>query len=175
PFTFICNYTFDCIKQDIFVKEEGVFKEHHIGIRSRFRHYDTEKSENLKELQFTFESHPCDTSSYYQDATLNQLLAEYNTLYDDEGIVPMPIGAIDFIKVVQKVTNNKCLLICGDKGIALEEKISLLKRIHIMSYDGCYSFMVNFHALGRYTQSLGGDYLPTKNGNDFKVCLYALG
>lgn len=171
PLIIIANYVFDCIQQDAFQLQNREVNEIQFKIKSRYKHYNQSKSEHLKELQFEFLKQS--SIAPYADPILNTILQEYQLELSDNSVFTMPLGAIDFLNHIAKITDNNYFLITGDKGIAKTQRWADLDQEDLFSYDGCYSFMVNFDALGRYIRAQGGDCLLTNNSNSFKICLYS--
>lgn len=176
PLLIIANYTFDCIKQDAFEIRDNKFYETQLGIRSRYKNFNLEKSQHLKELRFDYQEREIDINDYYENPKLNEILKKYSHEFKDtDTIIMMPVGALQFIDNMTDLTCGNFFMITGDKGISQESKIPFLRKEQRMTYDGCYSCSVNFHAMGEYQSQLGGDYLFTANGNEFKVNLFSIG
>ncbi len=171
PLMIIANYVFDCIQQDAFQIQNQEVNEIQFKIKSRYKNYNQSKSEHLRELQFEFLNQL--NVAPYSDSILNTILQEYKIELLENSFFTMPLGAIAFLKHIASLTNNNYFLIVGDKGIAKSERWSGFKQKDLFSYDGCYAFMVNFDALGRYVKATGGDCLLTNNTNSFKICLYS--
>ena len=178
PLIVIANYTLDCITQDAVDIKFGKMEAVKLGLRSRYKHFDVEKSEHLNDLTLTYEKAEINPKTHYENPYLNEILEEYQESFESlqqiTSIV-MPMGGFTFFDNLSALTHKKFFAIVGDKGISLLEKLPLIKPENRVSYDGCYAFSVNFHALGRYIEKCGGDYLATHNSNDFKVCLYSVG
>jgi tetratricopeptide (TPR) repeat protein len=176
PLIIIGNYVFDCVKHDAFEYENNVFKEVKLGLTSRYPNFNKQTAKHLNDLRLQFESCEVKIDDYYDKSELNQILREYaENLKDKEAKLMMPLGAFEFLDNIKSLTHNNFLMIAGDKGVALAEGISFFSTENRVTYDGCYSFMVNFHAMGSYLQKKGGDYYPTQNSNHFKVNLFSQG
>ncbi|MGD9591888.1 MAG: tetratricopeptide repeat protein [Candidatus Berkiella sp.] len=179
PLIVIANYTFDCIKHDEFEYQDGKFYEVKLGIQSRYKNFDVDKSMHLDDLRFHFERVDVSASieNYYENKDYNKILLDYPKFFTKKKVtrIMMPLCAFEFLDNLKKMTQNNVFLIVGDKGVSQPERFSLLGEKYRYSYDGCYSFLVNFHAIGEYAKLIGGDYLLTNNSNDFKVNLYGLG
>lgn len=175
PFIVIANYTFDCIKQDVFSYVDEKFYEIRLGLRSRYNNFDEKKARYLSDLRLDFEESQIDIAHFYDNPSLNEILQEYKDYFKEKSAkIMMPIGALQFFDHVKSLNQN-FFMIVGDKGVALPERIPFFTNNQLASFDGCYSFMVNFDAMGRYLKKMGGDFLPTQKASDFKVNLYSLG
>ncbi len=178
PLVVIANYTFDCVKHDEFEYEDGKFYEVKLGLKSRYKHFDVEKSQHLDDLRLHFERMEITSNieNYYPNQTANKILLNYPSYFDNKKTrIMMPLGAFDFCDNLRQMTQNNAFIIVGDKGLSQPERFHLFSEKYRYSYDGCYSFLVNFHAVGEYCKMHNGDYLLTNNSNDFKVNLYSLG
>jgi len=182
PLIIIANYVFDCIKQDAFIIQDKKLHEVQFQIKSTHKNYDQLKSENLRSLKFDFlinpnsiyNSNPISSPTSHNELIINQILKQYTDILadSDTSVFSLPLGAIDFLNEIEKLTNNNYFLIAGDKGIAQMDKWNNFELKELFSYDGCYAFMMNFDILGRYIQAKGGDSLLSHNTNSFKICLY---
>ncbi|MBN9286746.1 MAG: hypothetical protein BGO43_02380 [Gammaproteobacteria bacterium 39-13] len=176
PLIIISNYTFDCIKQDAFEYEKDKLHEIQLALRSRYKNFDTQKALHLKELRFDFHKSIIEPEHYYENPILNEILAAYPPLFKDENaMIMMPLGAMQFCDNMNALTKSNFFMISGDKGVSIPWHFTLMGENYRVTYDGCYSFLVNFHAIGEYLKKQGGDYLLTENANNFKVNLYSMG
>lgn len=176
PLIVLANYTFDCIKQDAFESHEGKLQELRVGLRSRFKNFDVKKGLHLNELKLNFQLNNMHLEHYYEKPVLNKILRDYQDLFTDKNAMfLMPLGAFQFMDNLAELTQNQYFMVVGDKGISNLENFSLLKDHHRVTYDGCYSFLVNFDAMGKYIHSSGGDYLLSGHNNIFKINLYSMG
>lgn len=174
PLTVIANYTFDCVELDLFEHRENQYHEVKLGIKSRYNHFDIAKSKHLDDLRLEYTSDLVNIENYYADLILQDILKNYQIKFKGaDFFLAVPLGAIEFIRTLALLTNNKYLIISGDKGVSQLQNIPLIEKKHLASYDGCYSFYVNFQALGEYVQQLGGDSLLTTSALGFKVNLYS--
>lgn len=175
PLIVIANYTFDCVKHDAFVCFQGKVQEVRLGLRSRYKNFNIEKARHLDDLRLNYEYLDVDYEHYYPKKELNAILGDYAKSFDEEpGFAMMPISAFEFVDNIRKM-NKHVFMIVGDKGLSDPKEFVYVNDENRVSYDGCYSFFLNFHALGEYIKTKHGDYRLTKNSNDFKVCLYSIG
>lgn len=175
PLIIIANYVFDCIQQDMFRCQMSKLQAVKLGLTSRYKNFNPEKALHLNDLRFNYEFQEVDFADYSEITT--EILKDYHHYFaqqEKETTILMPLGAFRFLDHLMTLNQN-FLLISGDKGISLKEKIHLLQLDKSVSYDGCLAFMVNFHAMGEYLKKHAGDYLPTQHGNDFKVNLFTKG
>lgn len=171
PLIVIANYVFDCTKQDVFEVKDNTLDEIQVQIKSRYKHYDQEKSEYLKELKFEYLNKSKTPS--YSDLLLNSIVEEYAAEFSEQSYFTVPLGAIAFINQLEQSLNNNYIIFCGDKGITSTARWENVSQKEIFSYEGCYAFLFNFDILSRYLKAKGGDSLLTQYANTFKICLYS--
>ncbi len=177
PLVVIANYTFDCIKSDEVEVQDNEFYEIKLGLKSRYKDFNIEKSLHLDDLRLHFEREKInDINTYYDNPKISKIIEDYLAYFKGEkSRIVVPVGTFSFCDNLSNMTQNKAFVIVGDKGLTQPDKFSLYDEKFRYTYDGCYSFLVNFHAVGEYIKADGGDYLLTNNSNEFKVSLYSLG
>lgn len=92
------------------------------------------------------------------DDTLNSILAWYQEHYKNEpegASVLFPVGALKCLKKLSKISNNRLIVISGDKGNNNTEQFVGLSDPHI-AVHGSFSLMVNYHAIGLWFTNQGG-------------------
>ncbi|HET9843459.1 MAG TPA: tetratricopeptide repeat protein [Gammaproteobacteria bacterium] len=172
PVLFICNYVFDVIRQDAFLIKDNALFEIAVGLHSRYPKFDPQRP-IIRELKLNYAYQKIEAKDYYSEPVLKDLLSQYSELFQQkEAVILIPVGAFQFVSKMQKLC-EKFLLICGDKGLATAENLADIDVSTMYTFDGCFAFSHNFHALGEYFKAQNGDYLPTQHHNDFKICLYA--
>lgn len=174
PLILIGNYVFDCMQQDLFVKNNGQLKEVQIEVKSRYPEFNQDKPEYLNELRFKHQYYDISIENYYKNPIYNQLLVAYQKDVSEGTMIPIPVTALNFLSYLEKKFKT-VFFICGDKGVALKERLMVSSPQAQYSYDGCYSFFVNFHAMGQYCIENRGSYIPTEYNNSFKVNLFSIG
>lgn len=177
PLIVIANYTFDCIKQAILEYSAGKWYELHLGLRSRYKNFDTKKVKHLNDLRFENNLVEISIDDNYPNPILNNLIKSYEQYFKDASTssLMLPLGALDFVENIKNLTTNNFFMVVGDKGISQPELFPFLVDTARVTYDGCYSFVVNFHAIGEYIKAYGGTYLLTHKAGSFKINLYSMG
>lgn len=173
---FLCNYVFDVITHDMFQVKDDVLNEVRVSLESRYRTFDREKPENLKEISFNYKTYPVEGESYFDNPILNDILFKYKENYEGQAsaVFLMPTGPVEFVENMKKLTDN-FLIVCGDLGHATLDELSRVTMKNCHTYEGCFCFLNNFHALGEYFKASGGDVLLTNHRRNYKVCLYSHG
>lgn len=176
PLMVIANYIFGCVEMDLLQFENGVIKEVKLGLQSRYDNFNLAESKHLDDLRLEYDSSSNAPKPYSPDQVLNNIIEDYESTFKDKNFyLPIPSGAIKFIQTLSELTHDRFLMIGGDKAVSQEAGIPLVQLNYITSYDGCYAFMMNFDALGKYLKRTGGDCLLTKSWQDFKVNLFTKG
>ena len=62
-----------------------------------------------------------------------------------------PYGPLLALKNMKKMTNNRYLLLCADKAYSHEDDSKMFQGVPHIALHGCFSLMMNFHALRIYT------------------------
>lgn len=178
PLAVIANYIFDCTRQDHFISYKGGLEEVRWGIHSRYKNFDVKQGKHLNELRFSHDYKAIEAEHYYSNPDWNMLLKNYQLLFSDSQApaqILMPLGAFAFFGKLRSFTNDRFFMILGDKGLAQTQSFPLLEIKDSCSFDGIYSFMVNFHAIASMLQGWGAQAILTQSQNDFKVNLLGMG
>jgi tetratricopeptide (TPR) repeat protein len=168
PLVAIANYVFDSIEQDAFHVADGALHESLVSLYSPDHEADVDDASLLQRLQIHWQNVPTD-SDYYPEAALNELLAYYQQHVAD-GHLLLPVQAIRYLGHLRDLSNNRLLLICGDKGHSREEDFLFYQAPDLVSH-GSVSLSVNFHALGRYVTQQDGLFLtPPQRHQGLHIC-----
>lgn len=166
----IANYVFDCIKQDKFNIDNNLLHEVQVALTNRYLKFDPNAPKTLKDIEFKESNVAVDPNTYYEDPKLNAVLKNYLASMKSGTEFCLPVGAFNFISLLDDT--QPYYLLIGDKGLSRTEDFEATQRRELMSYDGCYSFLLNFHALKQYFEQLGGAYIGTDYVYAFGVHLY---
>ncbi|MFZ6654044.1 SAM-dependent methyltransferase [Undibacterium sp. TJN19] len=161
PLVVIANYVFDSIEQDCFYLHHGELHESLVSLHDIDNEDSTEPPADasiLHRLDLRFTNRPA-SPDYYPEAELNNLLAYYASRKVD-GYVLLPTQALRYLAHLRRLSNNRLLLISGDKGDSREEDVVLPTAPAIVSH-GSISLMVNYHALALVVQQQGGVFMAT--------------
>lgn len=165
PIFMICNYLFDSLSHDAFQIRNHKLHEVQIKIDS-----DADWATYFAKAKFSFDYLPVDTN-YYEDPTLNKILAYYCQNLETGSFV-LPVGGIDCIKTVQQFSSEHLVLLIADKGQAMLELFDDLEDPDI-SEHGSVSLMVNFDALKSYFEYTNGTAMLMPNqSSDFQVACF---
>jgi len=173
PLVVIANYVFDGIRQDAFAFAGGELQECLVTLQARAG-TDLDDPDHLGglDVQYTVRGAPLD---YYQDPALDGLLRDYAARLDGSTIL-FPFHAMRCLDRLAALSEDgRLLLLSSDKGDAHEE--SLHGAGHpVMALHGSFSMLVNYHALGAYTERRGGQALkPPHQHTHLSVSAFLLG
>jgi len=158
PIVVIANYFFDSIPQDAFFVQEGKLQEGLVTVSSYHQEPDLHDPEILSRLEISYDTRPVETD-YYENSDWNEILEYYEKRLDDTAFL-FPCAALHCIENFRRLSGGRLLLVSGDKGYSRE--LDLLGRGEPrITRHGCFSMMVNYHAIGKYIQNQGGQSLQT--------------
>ncbi|CAM9108344.1 unnamed protein product [Choristocarpus tenellus] len=164
PICIVANYLFDTLCHDVFqVDNNGSPKEGLISVGSKRAHEpDPLDPEIIQRLynKFTYRDISDD---YYKDEDGDEIhFRRILQWYVDYAInnpgglsILFPVGALRALRRLMSFSNNRALVISGDKGNNNPEQFRGLMDPHI-AVHGSFSVMVNYHAIGAYFTSRGG-------------------
>lgn len=166
PLIAIGNYFFDSIKQDIFRVMNKSLDEGRVNLYRDMAGIDPDSPVKLNQVEVEWSYHPA-TDRYYQNPKLNKLLRWYRENSTQSSII-MPVGAFDCIRNLEVLSNNNLILISSDKGFTHKGYMDGLGNYTYQAHDGCFSYMVNYHAIGKYFENEGG-YAFTSQGDSLHL------
>jgi tetratricopeptide (TPR) repeat protein len=160
PLIVIANYFFDKTRQDLFRISDGRLQEILVNSYRDAQPVpsgDPLTSESVKMSETYREI----TDARYADARLNALLEEYRQQKD--ATILFPIGAFDCVRNLRRLSGDKLILIASGKGVTTVEHFEGPEQPTYSMGGGAASCKVNFHAIGRYFENLGGRTLSTSD------------
>ena len=164
PVCVVANYLFDTLYHDIFQVDGGVLKEGLISVGTkRAEEPDPLDPEIIQRMDNKFKYSPISPLSYYpseegDEEHFKRILAWYQDFYKNSAAgasLLLPVGAMRALRRLGAISNNKMLVISGDKGNNHPEQFVGLMDPHI-ALHGSFSLMVNYHAIGAWFTSKGG-------------------
>lgn len=176
PLIIIANYIFDCLRHDYLIWQQEHYQGLNIALSSRYKNYNQAESKYLNEVLLAKSFEAIDIDQYYDDVVIRKILNDYKSQFiGKNAILPVPLACFQFMDNMKALTNDNAIIIMGDKGIANLSYFTKLDHHYDMTFEGCYTFLLNFHMVGEYLKAHQGDALLTEKNNQFQVCLYALG
>jgi hypothetical protein len=141
PLVVIANYVFDSVPADAFAVQDGVLEECLVDV--------------LDDLNLIYARRSVEPG-HYGDPDLDALLEHYRTALDDT-VFTLPGAALTTVRNFRELANDRLLLLAADKALSTEEALGYREEPQPARHGGAFSLMVNFHALGRYARSHGGE------------------
>lgn len=172
PMAFIANYFFDGLPQDLFRVENSTLHEYLATISLPAPPPDINDPILLEHITINYQAKPTSTD-YYHHPMWNQLLEEYQSLLHNTNLL-FPTASFDCLKRLHEMSNGRMLMVSADKGFHRQSDLMLYDNPGL-SVHGSFSMTVNYHAIGRYVELCGGQFLnsPHRHGNlDMCVILY---
>jgi tetratricopeptide (TPR) repeat protein len=166
PLVVIANYVFDSLPQDAFVIKDGAIAETVVTTRRP-------GEGDLSSLQFSYENVAVQPQ-HYPDLHWNTILEYYRT-HLSAATVLFPSQTLKTMQELSNLSDGRMLVLAADKGYAHEDQLGLSQGIPTLEFHNanCFSQMVNFDAIGKYFQAIGGTaLLPDKHFASISICAF---
>lgn len=174
PLVLLANYLFNCIPQDCFAIQDGELYESLITLSTSKPDLEISDPTLLDSLETSYNRHPI-IADYYDDPEFNKLLDSYQQRLPDTTFT-FPHLALKCLRFFCDLSDGRLLLLCGDQGYSEQEDLLDRERPSITLHSGCFSMMVNYHAIGEYVRNQGGQVLRTAHRyTNLYVSAYLLG
>lgn len=174
PLVVIANYCFDSVPQDVFHIEKGQAFAGTVTLSSPQAEPDLADPQLLNRLEISCDYQPV-KGPCYPDAEWNDILDGYRQKLSNTNVL-FPIAVLQGLRSLSRIAGGRMLLISGDKGISRPEDLLGRREPEIATHDGCFSLMVNYHAVGQYVLNAGGQFLHTPHRQaHLDVCAFLWG
>ncbi len=176
PLVLIANYVFDSLPQDAFVIKEGEIFEALVTTKPAVRSSEDSATETLSSLQLSYKnaSVPPDR---YPDQSWNRILELYRSRLPAATVL-FPSQALKTLQEFGNLTDDRMMVLVADKGHAHEDDLLLCQGPPAFEFhaSNCFSQMVNFDAIGKYFEIIGGQALvPDKHSASLNICAFLQG
>ncbi|HEY0557277.1 MAG TPA: hypothetical protein VGG20_23680 [Thermoanaerobaculia bacterium] len=162
PLAVVANYVLGGLPQDAFLLRAGRLHPGLVTLTSPQAEPDVENPEILSRAELCFEyGDEAVNGDFYGEPDLDSLLQGYRQEVPDTEL-SFPCSALRCIRNLLKLSDDRLLLLSGDKGYARQESL-LANPAPAINVRGGLSMMVNYHAIGRYLRSQGGELLHTSH------------
>ncbi len=162
PLIVIANYLFDSIVNDIFEIRNGKIYESLINVTTTKSNINGNMPKDWKQVKIKHNEKLLKLP-YYSNNFYNKILDGYKKTIEDS-FINFPNGSLDGIHNLNKIANNKLLLLSSDKGFMSTTELDNME-FPELDFHGSFSLMVNYHAIGEYFKLCGGDaFLQTARG-----------
>jgi len=156
PLVLLANYFFDSIPQDCFTFQNGALFETLATLSAPSSDPDLTDPALLNSIMVDYDQRPA-RSDYYVEDEFNTILHLYQQRLDDTTLL-FPCVGLRCLRHFRALSANRLLLLSGDKGYSEGADLLGQGTPHI-AVHGSFSMRVNYHALGEYTRSQGGQFL----------------
>ena len=184
PLVVIANYVFDSLPCDVFrLDRTGRLLEGRATVLSSENELDSTHPRILDHCETKFSWHEVEAGqidNFYESERpgLNKAFAALFHRYREsfagqDATINFPKGSIQCLQTINAFAEQMFVL-SGDKGISQTGLMNGLSEPHIACH-GSFSMMVNFHALGKWFQEMGGSFLHSSIQNaDLHISLFLL-
>jgi hypothetical protein len=168
----IANYLFDVLPQDAYRIDEGRLHESRVTLTARGE--GLSEPPLLEQLSASFEHVPVEGAPAI-DPDFGFLLDEYCGLLEG-GAFQIPTASLSCVRALSRLAGGRLLLLSADKGYCREEDLIGRDDPEMVPHGGCVSLAVNYHAVGRYVERLGGRAIfPAQGAESLCVGAFLLG
>lgn len=145
PLVVIANYLFDSLPHDEFRISPKEVEECLIDIvpRSERPHSSAERLD-ARDVDLVRSYRTIDVDSYYTEPQLREVLRHYRA-HLKEGCVTIPVAALDCVERLRQL--GPLVLLSSDRGFTDPERMAVYPDHPWALHEGCFSHMVNYHAL----------------------------
>ncbi|MDJ1184709.1 SAM-dependent methyltransferase [Roseofilum casamattae] len=159
PLVVIANYFFDSLPQDVFAIKNGQFHESLVTLTTQHPNPDLAQPDLIDRLIISFGDRKT-SADYYDNPDFNVILADYQTHLNDTVFLFSPI-ALNCLHQLHEFAGGNLLLLSADKGYSRLQDWFNRPYPRLTRHGQGFSMMVNYHAIGQYTQHLGGTWLTS--------------
>ena len=156
PMVVLANYAFDSTAQDAFQVRHGVLYERLARVLSTRQERDLSDPDAPAARPGPLRPVAGRRRRAIEDPRLLALLERYRREYAEASFL-LPVGAFRCVRALEALTGGRLLLLTGDKARDARRRAGPRpgSRASTSTAGGCFSFLVNLHALGRYFEEGG--------------------
>ncbi|MCA9674607.1 MAG: hypothetical protein KC464_06190, partial [Myxococcales bacterium] len=161
PVVIVANYAFDAFRQELFRVHAGALQEVRVTTRAPGDGpVDLARLDLLATLRTQYRYQDVDAAGYHGNPIHDQLLAAYQARLVDTTFT-MPVVGLDAVERLLALAGGRGLLLSSDKGYTQADELDHRAHQPMQLHAGCFSMMVNYHAIGSYFEARGGVYAAT--------------
>jgi len=173
PLIVYANYIFDTVSHDSFTIKNNELYESVVTLRTNKNNMKRKRPKISSEIKIQYDERPIDPNHYYEDPFINKILNHYAEELNDTHFL-IPTASLRSIKNLSEITQNKMFMITSDKAKSFLSEMKYINRPNL-AFHGSFSFTVNYDAIARYFQHLGGDEHRPALREGLKTCIFSLG
>jgi hypothetical protein len=173
PLIVIANYVFDSLPYDAFVIKEGQVSELLQTTAAARQDAGNNSQETLAGLQFSYTNGDT-TFAHYPEHSWNGILDLYRRRLPAATVL-FPSEALKTLDALRRFAGGTMLVLAADKGYVHEDSLLLAEGPPTYEFHSanCLSQMVNFDAIAKYFESIGGQaFLPEKHSSGLHICAF---
>ncbi len=145
PLVLIANYVFDSLPADAFAAGADGLAELLVAV----------EGDDVEAMRLTYTRVPV-RPGHYGDPDLDALLGHYGGKLRDT-VFTIPRAALQCVRRARELAGGRLLALSADKAFSTEAALYHRREPELSRHGGSFSLMVNFHALGLYARTTGGD------------------
>jgi len=146
PLVVIANYVFDSMPHDEFFVEAGRVEEGRISIKPKaVRSHSGPERLDIRDVELELSHHPVEVEGYYSNARCQAALNFYKSSLA-RGSFTIPVAGIECLDRLRGL--GKLVLLSSDRAFTQFEAMAVYPNHPMALHEGCFSHMVNYHALG---------------------------
>ncbi|KAK8794170.1 hypothetical protein JH06_0410 [Blastocystis sp. subtype 4] len=175
PVIAISNYLFNGLREDALSIANGKVSEAYISISTDREEPDKLDPEIISRMKVDWSYKPIEElDKHYSEEYLLPIIRHYADNNTNLNVL-LPVGALRFVRSLQKMSHNNFLLLSADKAHSHEEDMKLSKENPHMAIHGSFSFMTNFHAMHLYFVNNKGESYHTPYYSGLQVAAFVMG
>lgn len=172
PLVVVANYIFDTVVHDIFNVNNGVLSESLLTLKAAQDNVQDGMPVTLENLDTEFTHQPI-SDHYYDNPLIDKVLNSFKSDLTSATFL-FPIGTFVALDALNKISQNRTLVIATDKGYCDLAEIEG-RGDPMIAFHGSVSMSVNFNAISKYFNELGGDSVFQAPREGIKSCVFVLG
>lgn len=153
PLIVVANYLFDSIATDVFTVSDGQLFESMVTLKTPSDNVRDGRPVQWDKIEINYTKKLIE-HSYYGNEFDAILFAYQNQLIDTH--FQFPIASLVALKNMLALCNNQFLLLTSDKGYTNLDELDHCDYPEL-DFHGCFSVMVNYHAIAEFLKQQGGD------------------
>lgn len=172
PLTVIANYLFDTVVSDVFNMQDNTLQESIVAMCTPKKNMKNDHPVSWQQVKVAYTDRPV-KGAYYKDKQFDDVLKSYENDLSN-GAFFFPIGSLTVIRQLMALSNHQLLLLTSDKGNVEVEEFEDSAHPEL-DFHGSFSVMVNYDAIARYFELLGGDYYMQCSRDAIVTAAFLLG
>jgi len=165
PLIVLSNGFFDSIPQDVFQVSEKILNEGLVQLFLKLPEQSIEQPK-IEDVDVITRFKAADSSHYYSNEAYNGILKSYHealSVQEGQHTFLFPVGALDAIEQVKKLSNKGFMLFASDRALThLEANIQMEQLSNHLS-GKTLSHCVNYDILSRYFESTAAKSILTEH------------